>query len=292
MVEQDGRGVGRATRLVDDQFVDASRLDRGPVDGVPLDQLLLSLRCRENGHLEHALLALGDDFAEQRLIRFQHALDGGRGEQIGIEHQRQIEPRRLVLDVEGQIERRHRRVVEAHVADRQAGDRPGAHRDVLQHEHHLKNRRAAHVARRLQMIDELLERQVLVRVRVQSRSADLGKIVAKRGIGRQLAPQHQRVGEEAHQRLQLAPVPIGDRRADAHVALSTVAHQEHVKRRQQHHEQRGVLLRRQRAERRRELTVEPAAANVTCEGLHGGSGKIQRQFQRTGQIGQLIRPVA
>ena len=60
-------------------------------------------------------------------------------------------------------------------AQGEAGELERAHRRVLQGEHHLEQGVAAQAALRLQLLDELLERQILVGVGLEGRLADAGQ---------------------------------------------------------------------------------------------------------------------
>ncbi len=51
-------------------------------------------------------------------------------------------------------------------AQGQAGKGQSWLRGILQDEHHLEERMAAHLARRLQLFNQLLERDVLMRIRL------------------------------------------------------------------------------------------------------------------------------
>ena len=73
---------------------------------------------------------------------------------------------------------------------------------------------ARQVALRPQLLDQLLERQVLVGVGVERRRAHPSEELAEAGSPREVGAQHQGVDEEADQPLDLQAVAVGDRRAD------------------------------------------------------------------------------
>ena len=82
------------------------------------------------------------------------------------------------------------------------------------------------VALRLQLLDQLLERHVLVGVGAErDLAARAPSSSRKRRVARQVGAQHQRVDEEADQPLGLRRGAAGDRRADHDVVLPGVAAQ-------------------------------------------------------------------
>ncbi|PYS93246.1 MAG: hypothetical protein DMF50_13735, partial [Acidobacteria bacterium] len=94
------------------------------------------------------------------------ARDGVRVEQVGAVFERARESRVGFLDLERQVELGragvHVQVLDGETRQAQLGDR-----QVLHHERDLEQRLARRIARQRQQLDEPLERQVLVRLRVQ-----------------------------------------------------------------------------------------------------------------------------
>ena len=86
---------------------------------------------------------------------------------------------------------------------------------VLPGKHHLEHRAAAEVPRHFQVIDQLFERQVLVRVGPQGRLADAVQEIHEPRIAREIAGHHQGIDEQADEAFDLGPVPAGDGSADA-----------------------------------------------------------------------------
>ena len=73
----------------------------------------------------------------------------------------------------------------------------------------------------LQLLDQLLERQVLVRVGRRARPRARGRSSSRKlGSPDEVGAQHQRVDEEADQPLDLGAGAVGDRRADDDVVLA------------------------------------------------------------------------
>ncbi|MCY1234936.1 hypothetical protein D9M72_475350 [compost metagenome] len=108
-------------------------------------------------------------------------------------------------------------------------------------EHHLEQRAVAHAALGLQALHQLLEGQVLVRLCAQHGLAGLRERARQRRAAVDRVAQHQRVDEQADDVLELHPVAVGDRGADADFFLPGVAVQQHLQAGEQHHEQRGAV---------------------------------------------------
>ena len=82
---------------------------------------------------------------------------------------------------------------------------------ILQHEHHLKQRRMAHVAGWSKFLHQLLERQILVLISTQGRLANLAQNFTKCRTILECRAQHQSVDKDANQMLDLDHVATGDR---------------------------------------------------------------------------------
>ncbi|MNP49672.1 hypothetical protein D3C76_1438770 [compost metagenome] len=89
--------------------------------------------------------------------------------------------------------------------------------------HDLEQRVVAEAALRLQGLDQLLERQVLMGLGAQRRQLDLAQQVAERLLAAELGTQDLGVDEQADQALGFQAVAVGRRHADADVALAAVA---------------------------------------------------------------------
>ncbi|BDU21802.1 hypothetical protein DYGSA30_32590 [Dyella sp. GSA-30] len=164
-----------------------------------------------------------------------HTLDRMRLEQLGAvletaeqallalgQGQRQVELGRGALA----LQHGHRQARHGHLA----------HGHVLQHQHHLEQRRVTGVPLRLQDLDQLLERYILVGISIQGVLSHLLQQAVEIEREIDLGTQHQRIDEEADQVLDVGTVAIGDRRADADVALPRIAGQQHIERSAQRHE--------------------------------------------------------
>ena len=88
---------------------------------------------------------------------------------------------------------------------------------VLQHQHHLEQRMPRQRARRVDHLDQALERQILVAVGRQVARAHPRDQLAEARIARRVRAQHQRVDEEADEIVERAVGAAGDRAADRNV---------------------------------------------------------------------------
>ncbi|SAL73814.1 hypothetical protein AWB74_04550 [Caballeronia arvi] len=102
----------------------------------------------------------------------------------------------------------------------EAGQGKWFHRRVLQYEHHLEQCCAAGVTNRRKCFDELFERQVLMRISGERRVANLREQRAQGRRAGEIGTQHQRIDEQADERLDLCMRAIGDGRAHCHFRLS------------------------------------------------------------------------
>ncbi len=114
---------------------------------------------------------------------------------------------------------------------------------VLEYERHLKERMAGESALGLQLFNEPLEGDVLVRVRLQSDLADPAKKLAKRGVSGRVGAQDESVGEEADESFELGAAATGDRRSDHDVFLPCVAGHQDREPREKCHEEGRTLFR-------------------------------------------------
>src|SRR5215471_5180444 len=115
--------------------------------------------------------------------------------------------------------------------------------------HRLIQRIAADVALGLQLLDQFLERHVLMRVRLQRDLAYLRQKLSDRWIARDAVPHDERVDEEPDDRRELRVVAARDRHAHDDVVLSAIAVKQRLESREQRHEERHALSLAQRLER-------------------------------------------
>ena len=165
-------------------------------------------------------------------------------------------------------------------------------REVGQVQHHLEDGRVRKGALRMDLLQDALERQVLVRVRLQRRLAHAAQQLAEGRVARQVRAQGQRVQEEADQAFRFAPRAPGDGRADHHVVLPRQAAQDDVHGGQEHHEERGALAARKPKHRIRFRALQRDRLRGARVRLHGGARTVRGQLQQGRGTGQLAPPVA
>ena len=259
---------------------------------IPLRQQLLLLAGVEHRQLANALARLGDDRLQQRSPVLREALDSRRVEQVGGVLEHRFDAVGLFGGVEGQVELRglalpfQRLDVQAVQARRDARAALG-----LVVEHHLKQRTVTQAAARFQRFDQLLEGQVLMRLRLLRGLFDLTQQLDKWQLGVDIRLEHLGVDEEADQPLDFHPATVGHRHTDTDVTLPAVAMQQGLKRSQQHHEQGDVFLPGKSLEGMAQRRVENQVMAGAGEALLDRARAIQRQLQHRLFAAEFFLPV-
>ena len=280
----------RARRLILEQLMQKTVLRIVDRRVVPFHQQTMSLRRLEQVQFTQPAIGIGDDPFQQDAKMPTHPLDRGRVEQRRRVIERRPQPLLGLDDRQREIELRAGAVAPERF-EPQAAERGAALGRILQDEHHLEQRIAAHVARRLQLLDQPFEGQVLMRLRPERRLPHARQQPAEARIARNIRAHHQRVDEEADQRLELETAPVGDRRAHADVLLPAVARQQELKRREKRHEQRRAF---RAAEARETLGHVPAhheAMRRPGMVLPRRTRTIRRQIERRRRIRQFLPPI-
>jgi hypothetical protein len=148
-----------------------------------------------------------------------------------------LESARRLPDEKYQVELRGA-VVQLDLTDLDRAEPHLGQRRVLHRQHHLKERRVAQVARGLKLLDQHLERHVLVGVRLKRHVTHARQKLLEGRVAREVAAQDERVGEEADETLGLDPRAARDGRADDHVVESRVALEQGLEGGHQRHEER------------------------------------------------------
>ena len=205
----------------------------------------MALELGEQGQVRDALVGIGCDPFQDDFIVAQQPGDRHRVKQVGVVNQRDTKTLRLLPQVQLQIESRcPPGNTEWHGA--QAWKFQGAqldprqfqwfHQGVLDGEHHLGQGVAAQVPVRLKFLHQLLKRDVLVGIGLQSHLAHPPQKLPETGIARRIAAHHQGIDEEADQSLEFFAGPICNRGAHDDVVLARVALEQDLQGRQQRHE--------------------------------------------------------
>ena len=172
--------------------------------GVPLDQRLISLRVGQQRQLREPPVRIGDDALQKSPEMTEEASDRPRLEQVDVVLGGQLQPIGFVPEVQHQI-KPGRASIDRHRFHLQSGEARHGRRGVLQGEHHLEECRMAETSLRLELLDQPLERQILMGVRVEGRLADSAKQLPEGGIPREIGSERQSIHEEADQTLGFRP---------------------------------------------------------------------------------------
>ena len=279
-------------RLVARHQGDRARRRRGARLECRVRQRRLAVHRRAAGHGQRSRPLAGVEHRDcvERLFRAargrrhesrevaRHPLQRGRLEEIGPVLERRQPSAVRLGNRQADVELRGRRL-EREGREAQAGQRERRRR-VLQREHGLHDRVVPEITRRLHQIHEALERQVLVRVRLDGRLPDAAKEIDERHGARHVGSKRQRVHEEADEVLGLGARSPGDGRADGEVVLPGVAREQDLERREKRHERRRVLGAGQADERVGRGAVDGERHAGAVEPERGGARAIGRQLER------------
>ena len=174
-LELDGDALGGALHLGLDQLVQAGVERVRRLRAVPLAHDLLALRRGEQRQRPDGLIGAGAHRLEHDAEVLEHPSRGARVEQIGLVLEQQPDARAVRPGVEREVELGldpllRREQIEGGEAGRQSGE-PGIGGAFQEVEHDLKQRTAADVPLGLELLDELLEGEILMRVGLQRRLA-------------------------------------------------------------------------------------------------------------------------
>ncbi len=295
----DGRRVGPHRRLLLEQAVHAPEGEaRRRV--VPLCDELVALgrgEERQGGERQLRRCRRCCRPGDERSVVAEEARRGRRGEEVRRVLQDQGELRLVSLDRhlhrrEQEVELRRRPLApgEPHEAQPRGVTRR-ARRGLagsLEGEEHLDQRVPRPLALRPQLLDQHVERQVLMGEGGERRVAHRREQAAEGRIAGRPRPDHHRVDEEPDQALDLRPRAVGDRRADEQVLLSRDAREERREAGEEQHVERRPLPPCRLAERRSRQAEHGARA---AEARRRRALPVDRQRQRRGCPRELIAPV-
>ena len=223
--ELDRHRPRRPRRLSGDQLVQAAVLGELGRRGVPVRKQLARLGRGEPGELGERLLGIGGHPEGEGAEMVEEAADGDRVEEIGVVLQVAGEPFLFLDHVEGHLEPRGG-VVDRQLRDGEPGDVERLARRVEEDEESLEDGRPGEVSLRVDLVDQLLERQILVGVGAERHLPLAGDELAEGGIAREVGAESERVGEKADDPLELGPGAIGDQGAERQVLLPRVVMEE------------------------------------------------------------------
>ncbi len=257
------------------------RLGREKRPGVCRRHPLAPLEIHRQRQLRKPPRGVGRRRAEQRREVPAQTLHLQRFEERRVVVEEQLERAAALAGVDGQVDlgRERRQVEDLDPHPRQIGHCLG---DVEQVEQHLEERRAVEVALQPEVLQQPLERQVLVRVRAQARLADPGDDLPEARVPGEVGADRQRVEEDADEPFGLQPVAAGDRGADDEVGLAGVAGEQGLEAGEQDHERGGPFP---------AAEVPQAGGQLRGDADHGGGppprspswprrGQLQRRRRR------------
>jgi hypothetical protein len=285
LAEDEGHGARRARRLGLETAVQKVGSRNGG-RRVPLPDDLVALRRAQQLALPEMPLRLRGDALEEHREVPGPAARRGLVQDVPVVAQQALELAALFEHRQRQVELRHSGV-DVHGAPGQAWQLEGP-QGVQRHEQDLEHRRVREAALRRQLVDQALERQVLVRVGAQRDLPHPLQMLDERRVPRQVAAQGEGVDEEAEDPLQLGPGAARDRRAHHQVLAARQAGQQLLECGHVRHEggravessEGGELPGHLRRDPHRDLAAQVAARLRPC--------MVRRQLQdrrRTGQMG-------
>ena len=148
---------------------------------VPLHQNPMALSFSEQRQLPDALIRDGDDSLEQGFKVSRHPLDGRGAEQVAAVRQSDKQSSGRFIHGKHKVELGFVSCLQE-TARLKAIQRERRVRCPVQSEHHLEQRISADVAAGCELLDQLFEGKVLVRVGGERRLAHLREKLAERGI--------------------------------------------------------------------------------------------------------------
>ncbi|KAF1025320.1 MAG: hypothetical protein GAK37_02898 [Pseudomonas sp.] len=285
------RGVRTGLRLLAEQRVQAlveamlARLGpQGRVQGV----LLIGLQQRQ---FAQALLRVFDQRLQQVAPMPGHACNARFVKQVGAVGEAATQAMVEVGDLQVQVELGGACIV-GQVLHGHAGQLAALlELPALHVAHHLEQRVVRRAARRLQRLDQVVERQVLMGLAFDDGVAHLFEQLAHAHLPVELATQHLGVEERADQPFAFRANAVGHRGADAQVGLATVAVEQHGQGGSHGHEQGQAAFGIEGTHAGGQLVAQVKAVQLAPVALHGRARAIAGQFQQRVFIAQLRGPV-
>ncbi|MNZ39079.1 hypothetical protein D3C78_565680 [compost metagenome] len=197
-----------------------------------------------------------------------------------------------VLGFQGQVQLRSAGVP-LQCFDREAWQRQrfGLTRGALVVVHGLEQRVVAEAALRLQRLDQLLERQLLMLLGTECRFLGVLQQFEEGAVRAEVRFEHLGIDEEADQTLGFQAIAVGDRHADADVILTAVAMQQGLERGQKQHEQGDFLRLGQLAQLLDQALIQLQVDPPTTGAQGRRAWVVGRQFEHALGPGQLRGPV-
>ena len=145
--------------------------------------------------------------------------------------------------------------------------------------HHLKQRVIRRTARRLQRVDQMVKRQVLMGLALDHGIAHLLEQVGNSHLPVQLTAQHLGVEEGTDQPFAFRANAVSHGGTDAQIVLTAVAMQQHRQCRGHGHKQGQAVLGIERPHARCQVIAEVETVQFTLVALHRRPGSVGGQLQ-------------
>ncbi len=173
----------------------------------------------------------------------------------------------------------------------QAGQVEGPFRALLEDQHRLEQRRGPGVAARIDLVDEQLERQVLVGEGIEGGVAHPAQELTEARGARQVGAQRQGVDEQADQALDLRAPAVGHRRPEDQVLLAPVPVDRRRESGEEDHERGHPLGPRQPAKPGAPVRPRRQAQAASLRPPHGVARPVGGQRRERRSTGQALPPV-
>ncbi len=231
LAQAQGNRLRAALHLSLEQPVNACRRFERRATLVPGIQQITLFRIDQHCQLRHTGVRTPGYRAQQTLPMLGHALHSGRVKQVSGVGQRSPDTLRGFLSIQAKVElcaltaplqRLKCQARQLQLATRLM-------RFSLVVEHHLKQWVVAQAAFRLQRLDQLLERQILMALRLECALLDLGQQLTEEHLPVDIGLEHLGIDEEADKALGFCAITVGDRYTDADIRLPAVAIQQRLK---------------------------------------------------------------
>ncbi|GAA3236549.1 hypothetical protein GCM10010468_70870 [Actinocorallia longicatena] len=259
----------------------------------------ITLVAVQDGDRPHSGGGVGGDRGQHAFQPFGEHAHRGEVEQVGAGRHRAPQPRGAAVLVEGLADRHLEVEAGGDRAVPGGGDLIGPHARqpgdgtlvVLHREHDLEQRVAGQRPRGRQLLDQALERHVLMGQRPQRGLPHPGQHLTELRIPGQVGADDQGVDEEPDEVVQCLVGAAGDGGADRDVRAGAEPRQQHGDRGLHHHERRDALGAGQVHEPLVDLDRQVERHPVTAVARGGGAGTADREAQFLRRARQRLPPV-
>ncbi len=269
---------------------------RHPVRVIPHRHDPVSLTGAEQLDRAHGRLGVSGSTGQQTYQPVRHRLRRRPVEEVPREHQLPVDASRaagavpLLGEGEVQVEFRGRRL-DGLPGRGQPRQVEPAFRVVLEDEHGLEERMPCRRPVGVDLLDQSLERHVLVGERGEVRLPDSRQQLAERRISRQVRAEHECVDEEADEVVQGLVRASRDHRAEGDVGSGAEPRQKCGEARLQHHEEGHAVPAGQVVQLRVQSGVQAEADHTTPVTGHGRPWTVGRKAELLRGAGERVRPV-